>query len=143
MRADASARRSAAIGTLSTAAAVCVASWVGLLIGAGNVGLQRSVAVSPLTLFERPLAVVLAVGLAFVVALGAAMLRRGTRPAPLTLLTAVLGGDAVGALVLAPLAVGELTPLDAPEVFAALTVIGLQPVAAAAGAVLGRVIRRS
>jgi len=47
-----------------TAALVCAASWIGLLIGAGNIGLQRSVAVSPLTLFELPLALVLSAALA-------------------------------------------------------------------------------
>ncbi len=121
------------IATLASAAAVCVASWLGLFLGAGNVGLQRSVSIGPLTLFEHPLAIGLATGMAFVIALGAA-LRGSGQLRPLSLVAAVLLGDAIGALILAPLAVGELTPLHAPVVFGALAVVGLQPLAAFAGA---------
>ena len=129
------------IRPVATAAAVCVGSWVGLLLGAGNVGLQRSVSLGPLRLFEHPLAVVLATGLAFVIALGVTVWRRPGEARSLLLVAAVLFGDAMGALVLAPLAVGELTPLDAPLVFAVLAVVGLQPLATYAGAALPRMLR--
>ena len=61
------------IRTLVSAVLVCAASWLGLLAGAGNVGLQRSVSIGPATLFENPLAIGLAVGAAFVTALAATM----------------------------------------------------------------------
>lgn len=129
------------IRTLVSAVAVCVASWLGLLAGAGNVGIQRSVSLGPLTLFEHPLAIVLATGMAFVIALAATTLRGSTRLRPLSLVAGVLAGDAIGALVLAPLAVGELTPLNAPVVFVALAVLGLQPLATLAGAAAPRMLR--
>ncbi len=121
-----------------TAAAICLASWVGLFLGAGNVGLQRSVAIGPLTLMEQPHAIALAAGLAFVVALSAGFLGSAGRTRPLRLFAFVVMGDAVGALVVAPLAVGELTPLDAPAVFAVLAVLGLQPLAGLAGSFISR-----
>jgi hypothetical protein len=114
------------------AAVVCLASWLGLWAGAGYVGLSRSVAVSPLTLLEVPMALVLAAALAFVAALGLARLVGGTRP--LRLVAWVLVGDLFGAAVLAPLAIGELTIIHTPVVFAAISALGLQPLAAAAGA---------
>jgi len=129
------------IATLASAAAVCVASWLGLFLGAGNVCLQRSVSIGPLTLFEHPLAIALATGMAFVIALAAAALRGSGQPRPLSLVAAVLLGDAIGALILAPLAVGELTPLHAPVVFGVLAVVGLQPIATLAGAAAPRVLR--
>lgn len=128
------------IRTLVSAGAVCVASWLGLLVGAGNVGLQRSVSIGPLTLFEHPLAIVLATGTAFAVALAATTLGGANRPRPLKLVGGVLAGDAIGALLLAPLAVGELTPLNAPVLFVALAVLGLQPLATLAGAAVPRVL---
>jgi hypothetical protein len=45
----------------------------------------------------------------------------------------VLVGDLIGAGFLAPLAVGELEVIHAPVVFAAISALGLQPLAAAAG----------
>lgn len=129
------------IRTLLSAGAVCAASWLGLLIGAGNVGLQRSVSIGPLTLFQHPLAIVLATGAAFVVALLASTMGGAKRPGSLNLVAGVLAGNAIGALLLAPLAVGELTPLNAPVLFAALAVLGLQPLATLAGAATPRVLR--
>jgi len=129
------------IRSLFRAAAVCGASWLGLLVGAGNVGLQRSVSIGPLTLFEHPLAIMLAAGSAFVVAFAVIALGGQGRPRPISLVAGVLVWDAIGALVLAPLAVGELTPLHGPVVFAALTVIGLQPLATLAGAAAPRLLR--
>ena len=119
--------RAAATGVL-----VCLASWLGLWAGAGYVGLSRSVAVSPLTLLEVPMALVLASALAFVAAVGLARLARGTRP--LHLVVWVLVGDLFGAGVLAPLAVGELEMAHAPIVFAAISALGMQPLAAGVGA---------
>lgn len=121
------------VRSVVTAAAVCVTSWIGLLIGAGNVGLQRSVAVGSLTLFEAPAALVLA----FVTSLAVALLLApvGSRW-PLTVAGIVLIGDLIGSTVLAPLAVGELSVLDAHLVFVPLTALGLQPLGAAIGAYL-------
>lgn len=126
--------------TAVTAAAICAASWVGLFIGAGNIGLQRSVSIGPLTLLELPVAVALASGLSFLVALGS---RHGglTSQQSLRVVAHVLVGDAIAALVLAPLAVGELTPFDAPVVFATLTVLGLQPLAAFAGSIASQAVQ--
>ena len=119
--------RAAAIG-----AVVCLASWLGLWAGAGYVGLSRSVAVSPTSLFEVPMALVLASALAFVSAFGLTRLARGTLP--LQLVAWVLVGDLFGAGVLAPLAVGELEMAHAPIVFAAISALGMQPLAAGVGA---------
>jgi hypothetical protein len=120
--------------TVIAAIAICVVSWLGLLIGAGNVGLQRSVAVSPTTLLEVPAALALAAGAA--VLIGTLAGRNGV--APLPLLAVVLVGDLIGAAVLAPLAVGELELVHAPVVFVAIAALGLQP----AGAVLGSWLAR-
>ena len=113
---------------------VCVASWLGLLIGASNVGLQRSVAVGPLTLLELPLALGLAAGLAFLTAWLPAQLRPMSPLAPLPLVGGVLVGDLIGAVVIAPIVIGELEVIHAPVVFAAITALGLQPLAAFLGA---------
>ena len=96
--------------------------------------------IGPVTLLELPLALVLAVALAFVAALGLSRLAGGIPP--LQVVAWVLVGDLFCAAVLAPLAVGELGVLDAPVVFAAITALGLQPLAALAGAwVAGRGVR--
>jgi len=124
--------------TVSFAALVCVASWLGLTAGAGNVGLQRSVAVSPLTLLEVPAALALSAVLAFVTSWVLGSLDRGNAAAPIRLVGGVLVGDVIGAVVLAPILVGELELIHAPVVFAAITALGLQPVAAFAGAWLSR-----
>lgn len=127
--------------TAVTAAAICAASWVGLFVGAGNIGLQRSVSIGPLTLLELPVAVALASALALLVALGSRLGRLSDQQQPLRLVAYVLVGDAIAALVLAPLAVGELAPFDAPVVFATLTVLGLQPLAALAGSLASRALQ--
>ena len=124
--------------TAITAALVCVASWIGLEVGAGNIGLQRSVAVSPLTLAEVPLALCLAAALAFVIAWLPRRLDRKAAPDPVWLVIGVLIGDVIGAVVLAPVLVGELEVIHAPVVFAAITALGLQPLAAFLGAWLSR-----
>ena len=121
-----------------TAALVCAVSWIGLLIGAGNIGLQRSVAISPLTLFELPLALVLSAALAFVTAALPGWLDRSSAPAPGRLVGGVLIGDILGAVVLAPILIGELEVIHAPVVFASITALGLQPLAAFLGALLSR-----
>lgn len=118
-------------------AAVCLATWVALL-AAGGVGLQRSISKGALTLFEQPLVVVLVAAMGFGVAyLVASRLRLAQVP----LLFGVLLGDAIAGLILAPLAVGELEPIHAPIVFAAVSVVGIQPAAAFIGAAVRR--RRS
>jgi len=115
--------------TVVTATLVCLASWVGLAIGAGNVGLQRAVSAGPLTLLEQPLAVVLSTGLAFAATAVLTEIPVATRSDLRSLIGAVLLGDAVGALVIAPVAIGELEVRDAPVVFVVLATLGLQPVA--------------
>lgn len=100
--------------TVAVATLACVASWIGLLIGAGNVGLSRSVAVSPLTLVEVPLALLFAAIAAFVIAWLPGRLDRKSAPDPIRLVAAVLIGDVIGAAVLAPLAIGELEVIHAP-----------------------------
>ena len=118
------------------AALACVASWTGLAIGAGNDGLQRSVAISPMTLLEVPYGL----GLATVMALAAtwlpSRLGRSSAVSPLGVLAGVILGDVIGAVVLAPILIGELEVIHAPVVFAAITALGLQPLAAWLGAVL-------
>jgi len=120
--------------TAIVATGVCLVSWGGLFLGAGNVGLQRSVAVGPGTLVEVPLALILAAALAFLAAFALLVLARTPQIVPWHLVVAVIVGDIVGALILAPLAVGELTPLNAPIVFLALAALGAQPMAAFLGA---------
>ena len=114
-----------------TATLVCLASWAGLAIGAGNVGLQQAVSDGPLTLLEHPLAVILSAVLAFIVTValttGASLAARDGPP----LVGAVLVGDAIGAVVIAPILIGELQVRDAPTVFVVLATLGLQPVAVA------------
>lgn len=129
--------------TVIGAGLVCLASWLGLLLGAGNVGLQRSVSVGPWTLVEHPGGLVLAAALAFLVALAVTWMAGPGRQNPLRLVAAVLIGDAIGALVLAPAAVGELTVLNAPVVFVALTALGLQPLATVLGAMAYRTRSRA
>jgi hypothetical protein len=111
-------------------ASVCLASWLALL-AAGGVGLQRSISKGAGTLFEQPVAVVLVAAAAFGVAYLSA---RGLNLRALPLFVGVLLGDVLAGLVLAPLAVGELEPIHAPLVFAAVTVLGIQPAAALLGA---------
>ncbi len=120
--------------TAIVATGVCLVSWGGLFLGAGNVGLQRSVAVGPGTLVEVPLGLILASALAFLAAFTLLVLARTPQIVPWHLVVAVIVGDMVGALILAPLAVGELTPLNAPIVFLALAALGAQPIAAFLGA---------
>ena len=112
-------------------AAVCLASWLVLTVAAGNVGLQRSISKGAVTLLELPIAVVAVALTSFAVAF---VLAPRLRLAAIPVLLAVLVGDAFAGLVLAPLAVGELEPIHAALVFAAVTVLGLQPAAAFLGA---------
>jgi hypothetical protein len=120
--------------TAIAATAVCVLSWLGLLIGAGNVGLQRAVAIGPTTLLEVPLALALAAGSAVIV--GTLAGRSGVSAFPL--LGAVLVGDLIGAALLAPILVGEVELVHAPDVFVAITALGLQPLGALIGAYVAR-----
>ena len=120
-------------------AAVCLASWFALAAAAGNVGLQRSISKGGVSLFELPSVLVLVALAASAVAFVAAKRLDLTAP---QLVLAVLVGDLVAGLVLAPLAVGELEPIHAPLVFAAVSVMGLQPAAAFVGAWAGQRVAR-
>lgn len=112
-------------------AIVCITTWLALPVGTGPVGLQRSISKGAISLLEHPWALILvatvAVGTAYAVT-------RAFRLDPVQLLIGILVGDAFAGLVLAPLAVGELEPIHAPLVFAAVSVLGLQPGAALFGA---------
>lgn len=119
------------IRTFIAGGVVCLASWLALAVGAGDVGLQRSISRGATSLFETPTAVIF---VALVAAVGAGALAGMLRTSPTRLLVAVLIGDLVAGLVLAPLAVGELEPIHAPLVFAAVSVLGVQPAAAFLGA---------
>ena len=109
---------------------VCVASWLALAFGAGNVGLQRSISKGAISLIEQPVALILVAVAALVTAYA---VTRVFRLRPIPLLVGVLLGDAFAGIVLAPLAVGELEPIHAPLVFAAVSVLGMQPAAAFLG----------
>ncbi|MGI8928655.1 MAG: hypothetical protein ACR2H0_04220 [Candidatus Limnocylindrales bacterium] len=123
-----------AVRLVAGSAAVCLATWLALLT-AGNTGLQRSITKGALTLFEQPLTVALVAAAGFGIAyVMATRLRLGALP----ILLGVLLGDAFAGLILAPVAIGELEPIHAPLVFAAVTVLGVQPAAALIGAVAAR-----
>ena len=121
--------------TVAGGTAVCLATWSALAAAAGNVGLQRSISKGGITLFELPSVLVLVALVAIAVAFVAAKRLDLTAP---QLVVAILVGDLVAGLVLAPLAVGELEPNHAPLVSAAVSVMGLQPAAAFVGAWAGR-----
>ena len=122
----------------ASGAAVCLATWLSLL-AAGDTGLQRSISYGAVTLFEHPLAVALVVATGFGVAY-LCVARMGVRPLPLVAM--VLLGDAFAGLILAPVLIGELEPIHAPGVFAAVSVLGVQPAAALAGAAVARIRSR-
>ena len=92
---------------------VCVASWLALMGGAGNVGLQRSISKGAASLVDYPYALVLVALTALVAAFVVTRLWR-LRPKDVL--------------------IGELEPIHAPLVFAAVTVLGLQPAGALIGA---------
>lgn len=119
---------------VAASSAVCLGTWLALL-SAGDIGLQRSISQGALTLFEQPLAVGLVAAMGFAIAyLSAKRLRLSAVP----LVIGVLLGDAFAGLVMAPIAIGELEPIHAPLVFAAVSLLGVQPAASLAGAVLAR-----
>lgn len=115
-------------------AIVCLASWLALASAAGGIGLQRSISKGAATLFtEQPIAVILVGATAFAVAL---VVTRVLEVRPLPLFAGIFAGDLVAGVVLAPLAIGELEPIHAPLVVAAVSVLGVQPVAALAGSLV-------
>lgn len=115
----------------SGSALVCIVTWLALAVGAGNVGLQRSISMGATSLVEQPIVLPLVAVAAF----GAAYLvTRAWRLRPTRLVVGVLVGDALAGLVLAPIAIGELEPIHAPLVFAAVTVLGIQPAGVLVGA---------
>jgi lysylphosphatidylglycerol synthetase-like protein (DUF2156 family) len=118
---------------------VCLASWLALAGAAGSVGLQRSISKGAASFFEIPIAVIV---VSLVAAAGAYAVTRMLRTSPTHLLAAFLVGHLVAGLVLAPLAVGELELIHAPLVFAAVSVLGIQPAAALLGAWLASGRRR-
>ena len=126
--------RQPVVGLAVGSAAVCLGTWFALL-AAGDTGLQWSISKGAATLFEQPLVVALVAATGFVIAFVCA---NRLQLAALPLLVGVLLGDAFAGLVLAPILIGELEPIHAPLVFAAVSVLGVQPAAALAGAALAR-----
>jgi hypothetical protein len=116
--------------------AVCLASWLALLAGTGNLGIQRSVSIGPLTLLERPVALVAVAGMTLAVAMSVGYLMRST--SAIHLVTLILLFDIAAAVVIAPVMIGELTPRDAPMVFIVIAALGLQPMAAYVGVIAGQ-----
>ncbi len=108
------------------------------MVGAGNIGLQQSLRVNPIGFAtDYPLAVALCLGSAFLAALFFVRVTKVSRRfVPLGVL-AVLAGDALLSFVVAPLLVGELEAANGPVVLLAVSLLGLQMVAAAAGAWIG------
>jgi hypothetical protein len=122
--------------------AVAASSWLVLAFAAGNVGLQRAVSSGPWTLLtERPVAALLAVATALAIAFVARPLLRHAGIA--AGVVGVVAWNVIAAVVLAPLAVGELEVAHAPIVFGATTVLGLQLVAAWLGARLRQDVGKS
>lgn len=120
---------------------VCIASWLALAVGAGGDGLQRSISKGATSLFiEQSVAVALVAVTAFAIAL---LVTRVLGLRPMAVVVGVFVGDVLAGLVLAPLAVGELEPIHAPLVVAAVSVLGVQPLAALAGALLAARAPRS
>jgi hypothetical protein len=120
----------------AASAAICLLTWVALAATAGNVGLQRSISKGAITLFEQPQIVVVVALVALALGYASAKL---LRLSAVQLVVGVLVGDLLAGLVLAPLAIGELDPIHAPVVFAAVSLLGVQPVAVVAGAWLAKV----
>jgi hypothetical protein len=125
------------------AGAAAIGSWIALGLGAGNVGLQRSISSGAWTLFtERPLTVGLSLATATSISLGLGWLIRLAGRDALGLAAGIALMDAIAGLVLAPLAIGELGPIHAPLVFLSVSLLGLQVVVpAAAVAIVGRLRR--
>ncbi len=117
---------------------VCIASWVGLAIGAGNVGLQQSVSRDPVFFATTyPLAIVLSLAAAFAAALIHARVQRTPRSFALIGALAVLVGDVMASFLVAPLLVGELEMKHGFIVLLATSLCGLQIAAAWLGAFVG------
>lgn len=110
---------------------VCVASWLALAAGAGNVGLQRSISKGAASLVDYPNALILVAAVAFAAAF---VVTRAWRLRTRDVVIGVLIGDGVAGVGLAPALIGELELIDAPLVFVAVSVLGLQPAAALIGA---------
>jgi hypothetical protein len=121
--------------------AVCLASWAAFRAGAGSMGLQQSVtryALDPLGFAaSHPVAVAATTVIAFLVAYLFARVAHTSGSFARLAVGAVLLGNLVAAFVAAPLMVGELTVEWGPVVFLAISLYGLQPLAAWAGARLG------
>lgn len=134
-----------AVKALTFGAVVCLSSWVGLLVGAGNVGLQQSLSLDPVGFTASyPLAVALCVAAAFATAFLFARLTQTPRSFALVGALAVLLGDAVASFTAAPAMVGELEVRHGFIVLIAISLYGMQVVAAWAGATMGaREQRRS
>jgi hypothetical protein len=126
------------VNALAFGVVVCVVSWLGLAGGAGNVGLQQSLRLDPVTFATAyPLAMGLSIGAALLAAYLFAR-AKGTPPAfAIVGALAVLLGDAAGSLLAAPLLIGELELQHGAAVLLVTSLFGAQVIAAWAGAMLG------
>lgn len=119
-------------------AIVCIASWAGLAIGAGNVGLQQSVSRDPVFFATTyPLAIALSLAAAFTVAFVFARTQRTPRAFALIGALAVLLGDVLASFLVAPALVGELELEHGFIVLLAISLYGSQIIAAWLGAMSG------
>ncbi len=128
----------AVVRTLLFAVVVCLASWMALVVGAGNVGLQQSLRLDPVGFAtDHPVAIVLCLAAAFTTAALFARVGRTSKAFALQGAIAVLLGDAVASFIAAPVLVGELEPQHGVIVLLALSLFGTQVLAAWLGARVG------
>ncbi len=126
------------VKALAFGALVCIASWAGLRLGAGNIGLQHSVSRDPVFFATTyPLAIALSLAAAFAAAFIFARIQRTPRAFALLGALAVLLGDVVAGFLVAPVMVGELEIEHGFIVLSAISLYGLQLAAAWLGAFLG------
>ncbi len=124
-------------------AIVCVASWSGLLVGAGDIGLQQSVSRDPVYFATTyPLAIVLSLAAAFAAAFIFARVQRAPRAFALMGALAVLLGDVVASFLVAPVMIGELEMEHGVIVLLAISLYGSQIAAAWFGAFVGARVDR-
>lgn len=109
----------------------CVVSWLLLAMVAGNVGLQRTVSTGPETLLASPLSLLVPLAGAF--GTSYAWSRRFGKGSALPFTVALIGWNLLGALILAPAAVGEVTVQRWREVLITITLFGTQILAAGLG----------
>lgn len=126
------------IRALAFGAIVCLASWAGLALAAGQVGLSHSVTRDPVFFATTyPLAIALSLTAAFAAAFIFARIQRTPRAFAATGAATVLLGDALASFVVAPVLVGELEIQHGFIVLLAVSLYGSQIIAAWLGVMSG------